>query len=77
MVELKKEVAAADAVIFATPEYNWGYSAAIKNAVDFVSVGGNSFVGKSALVISTGGLMGGNRAVMQFRQVREAAIITK
>lgn len=34
---LRKQVAAADAVILATPEYNFSYSAAMKNAIDWVS----------------------------------------
>jgi NAD(P)H-dependent FMN reductase len=32
-----ERVAAADAFIFIAPEYNWSYSAALKNAVDYLS----------------------------------------
>ena len=31
---LKDAIRAADAVMFATPEYNWGTSGALKNAID-------------------------------------------
>jgi chromate reductase len=33
-VRLRQEVAAADAVLFVTPEYNRGLPAVLKNAVD-------------------------------------------
>ena len=37
VVALKSAVRNADAVIFATPEYNWGTSGVLKNAIDWAS----------------------------------------
>jgi len=34
---LREQVGAADAVLFAVPEYNYSYSGVIKNAIDWVS----------------------------------------
>jgi chromate reductase, NAD(P)H dehydrogenase (quinone) len=55
---LKDKIAAADAVIISTPEYNRGTSGVLKNAIDWISRpdGQNSFKGKPILVIgaSTG-----------------------
>ena len=34
---LKREIAQADAVLFATPEYNGSFPGALKNALDWVS----------------------------------------
>lgn len=59
-------VAAQDAFIFVTPEYNHGYSAVLKNALDHVYVGWN---GKPVAYVSYGGVSGGIRAVQQLRQV--------
>lgn len=57
---LKDKVAAADGVIFATPEYNRSIPGVLKNAIDWVSrpYGQNSFKGKAALTmgVSVGGL---------------------
>lgn len=61
-----KAVAAQDAFIFVTPEYNHGYSAVLKNALDHVYTGWN---GKPVAYVSYGGISGGIRAVQQLRQV--------
>lgn len=47
---LKNDIESADAILFITPEYNRGYSAAMKNAIDWASrpYGKNSFAGKPA-----------------------------
>ncbi len=37
VVALKTDVREADAVMFATPEYNWGTSGVLKNAIDWAS----------------------------------------
>jgi chromate reductase len=37
VVELKAAIAAADAVVFAVPEYNYSVPGALKNAIDWVS----------------------------------------
>ncbi len=52
---LKNEIAAADAVLFVTPEYNRSLPAPLKNAIDWASrpYGKNSFAGKPAAVCGT------------------------
>jgi len=55
---LKDQIESADAIVFATPEYNRSIPGALKNAIDWASRpwGKNSFVGKPVLVMgaSTG-----------------------
>jgi len=52
---LKKEIEAADGLLFVTPEYNRSMPGVLKNAIDFGSRpwGTNSFAGKPAGVIGT------------------------
>jgi NAD(P)H-dependent FMN reductase len=73
---------AADGFVFVTPEYNHGYSSALKNAIDY---GAKEWYGKPLGFVSYGGLAGGARAVEQLRQVagelrmydvRDAVVIT-
>ena len=54
VTRLREAVAAADALILATPEYNGSVSAVLKNAIDWASrpYGNGSIRGKSALVLS-------------------------
>lgn len=61
VLRMKREVEAADAVLFVTPEYNRYFSPAIKNAIDWGSRpwGKNSWTGKPAAVIgATPGAIG-------------------
>ncbi|KEA64679.1 putative reductase [Marinobacterium lacunae] len=60
-----KSVERADAFLFICPEYNHGYPAVLKNALDYVYA---EWGRKPASVISYGGAMGA-RAVEQLRQV--------
>ena len=66
-VALKTAVREADAVMFATPEYNWGTSGVLKNVIDWASrdreQGG--LMGKPATIIGAGGRAGTARAQMQ------------
>ncbi len=64
---LKAAVRNSDAVMFATPEYNWGTSGALKNAIDWASRDREegSLMGKPATVIGAGGRAGTARAQMQ------------
>ena len=67
VVELKTTAAEADAVVWLTPEYNHGYTSAIKNAVDYLH---HEITRKPMAVcgLSAGGL-GGARAVEQLKLV--------
>ena len=58
-------VNALDIVIFVTPQYNWGYPAALKNAIDRLY---HEWHGKYALVVSYGG-HGGTKCNYQLQEV--------
>jgi NAD(P)H-dependent FMN reductase len=62
-------VAAADAYVFVTAEYNYGYPAALKNAIDFLHA---EWRHKALGFVSYGGIAAGTRAVQQLRQVTSA-----
>ena len=66
---LAGQIAAADAVIIASPEYNKGPSGALKNALDWVSrVEGAPWNGKPVAIMSAAaGRAGGERATMTLR----------
>ncbi|KAL2421446.1 NAD(P)H-dependent FMN reductase LOT6 [Exophiala dermatitidis] len=51
--------------VFVTPQYNWGYPASIKNAIDYLY---HEWAGKPAMVVSYGG-HGGGKAAAQLKQV--------
>ena len=59
------KIAAADAFVFVTPQYNWGYPAALKNAIDHLH---KEWEGKPAVIVTYGGHSGGKCAA-QLRQV--------
>ena len=58
------EIAAADGFVFVTPEYNFGPSAVLKNAIDWVYPEWNR---KAAAFVSYGSAMGA-RSVQQLRE---------
>ncbi|KAI2914919.1 hypothetical protein CBS147320_10121 [Aspergillus niger] len=60
-----REISRHEAFIFVTPQYNWGYPASVKNAIDYLF---HEWKGKAALVVSYGG-HGGGKAAAQLRQV--------
>ncbi len=68
---LKSQIASADALLFAVPEYNYSLSGVLKNAMDWVSRPPETqpFAGKPAAVMSAGGRFGGVRAQAHFRQI--------
>jgi len=69
--DFRRRLAAADGVIFATPEYNRGVPAVLKNAIDIGTrpYGKNVWSGKPAGVISvTLGALGAFGANQQLRQ---------
>jgi NAD(P)H-dependent FMN reductase len=59
-------VGAADGFVIVTPEYNHGYPAILKSALDAVY---HEWVRKPVAFVSFGGWSGGVRAVEQLRQV--------
>ena len=66
---LSDQIAAADAVLISTPEYNKGPSGVLKNALDWVSrTDGAPWKGKPVAVMSAAaGRAGGERAQMVLR----------
>src|ERR1700748_1393271 len=69
---LKKEIAAADGVVFVTPEYNRSFSGVLKNAIDHASrpYGQNAWAGKPAGILSASvGAAGGSMAQQHLRNV--------
>ncbi|WP_306360401.1 NADPH-dependent FMN reductase [Nocardia sp. CC227C] len=62
----RERVAAADAFVAVTSEYNHGYPASLKTALDSAK---REWRGKPIGFVSYGGLSGGLRAVEQLRQV--------
>ncbi len=66
---LSSQIAAADAVLISTPEYNKGPSGVLKNALDWVSrTQGNPWQGKPLAVMSAAaGRAGGERAQLVLR----------
>lgn len=61
-----KRIEEADAFVIVTPEYNHGYPASVKQAID---VAWKEWNAKPVAFVSYGGMSGGARAVEQLRQV--------
>ncbi len=59
-------VSRADAFAFVVPEYNFGFNAVIKNALDFLH---HEWHYKPVGFVSYGGVSGGTRAVQMLKQV--------
>jgi NAD(P)H-dependent FMN reductase len=60
------QVQAADAFVFVMPEYNYGFNAPLKNAIDFLHV---EWEYKPVGFVSYGGVAAGTRAVQMLKQV--------
>jgi chromate reductase len=74
---LKQEIAEADGIILSSPEYNWGMSGILKNAIDWASrpTYGSPFKGKPVLFLSASpGGLGGARAHSQMREAMTAVL---
>lgn len=59
-------VDAANALVFVTPEYNYGFTAPLKNAIDFLH---HEWADKAIGFVSYGGVAAGTRAVQMLKQV--------
>jgi NAD(P)H-dependent FMN reductase len=59
-------VDASDAFVIVTPEYNYGYPASVKNAIDYLH---QEWHYKPVGFVSYGGIAAGTRAVQQLKQV--------
>ncbi len=71
VTELKAKIRAADAILIATPEYNYSIPGVLKNAIDCGSrpYGDNAFDGKPvALMGASVGMLGTARAQYHLRQ---------
>ncbi|MDO8648210.1 MAG: NAD(P)H-dependent oxidoreductase [Candidatus Peregrinibacteria bacterium] len=69
---LKKQVEAADAILIATPEYNFSITGVLKNVLDWISrpYGKCSLDDKPVAIMSAStGMLGGGRAQYHLRQV--------
>jgi NAD(P)H-dependent FMN reductase len=60
-----RKIADARAFVFVTPQYNWGYPAPLKNALDHLY---KEWSGKPAMIATYGG-HGGDKCAAQLRQV--------
>ncbi|MGC8478314.1 MAG: NADPH-dependent FMN reductase [Candidatus Micrarchaeia archaeon] len=72
VLDFKDAVRKADAILFASPEYNHSISGVLKNAIDWASrpPGDNVFDGKVAAIVSAStGAFGGIRAQYHLRQI--------
>ncbi|MGB8217869.1 MAG: NAD(P)H-dependent oxidoreductase [Candidatus Methanoperedens sp.] len=69
--EFKAKIRAADALLIATPEYNYSIPGVLKNAIDWASrpYGDNAFEGKPAAIMSaSSGMLGAVKAQFHLRQ---------
>jgi NAD(P)H-dependent FMN reductase len=64
--EWSATVDAADAFVFVMPEYNYGFTAPLKNAIDFLH---QEWTYKPVGFVSYGGVAAGTRAVQMLKQV--------
>jgi chromate reductase len=68
--ELRSRIAAADALLFATPEYNYSVTGVLKNALDWASRGPNSpLLDKPVAMMGAGGGAGTALSQMHLRQI--------
>lgn len=59
-------VEAADAFVFVMPEYNYGFTAPLKNAIDYLH---SEWLYKPVGLVSYGGVAAGTRAAQMIKQV--------
>ena len=71
VVEFKQKIRNADALLIATPEYNYSIPGVLKNAIDWASrpYGDNALADKPVAIMSAStGMLGGARAQYHLRQ---------
>lgn len=72
VLEFKQQIRSADAILFATPEYNYSLPGGLKNAIDWASrpAGDNAWKGKPAALMGVSvGSLGTSRAQYHLRQI--------
>ncbi|WNI19899.1 NADPH-dependent FMN reductase [Actinacidiphila sp. ITFR-21] len=72
-VDWSARVDAVDAFVFVMPEYNYGFNAELKNAIDYLH---NEWRYKPVGFVSYGGVSAGTRAVQMIKQVVTALKMT-
>jgi chromate reductase len=71
VIEFKERIRAADALLIATPEYNYSVSGVLKNALDWASrpLRANPLSGKPVGIVGAGGMKGTVRAQAHLRYI--------
>lgn len=72
VIEFKQKILAADAILFATPEYNYSLPGGLKNAIDWASrpYGQSAWQGKPAAILGvSSGNFGTARAQYDLRKI--------
>lgn len=72
VLEFKQKIATADAILFATPEYNYSLPGGLKNAIDWASrpYGKSAWQGKTAAILGVSiGNFGTARAQYDLRKI--------
>jgi len=71
VMRLRAQIAAADGILFASPEYNYSVTGVLKNAIDWASRPANQpFDGKAyAILGAAGGILGTSRGQWHLRQI--------
>jgi NAD(P)H-dependent FMN reductase len=62
------KISGAAGIVFVTPQYNWGYPAPLKNAIDHLH---DEWHGKPVMIVTYGG-HGGGKCAAQLRQIAQA-----
>ncbi|XP_074284699.1 NADPH:quinone oxidoreductase [Silene latifolia] len=65
----RHKILQTDALLFASPEYNYSIAAPLKNAIDWASRSPNVWADKPAAIVSAGGGFGGGRSQYHLRQI--------
>jgi chromate reductase len=71
VVALREALRAADGMLIATPEYNYSVTGALKNALDWLSRGGDEspLNDKPAAILGAGGRFGTLRSQLHLREI--------